>query len=262
MKDMRLEFCQDDGMSEQPDRIEMGGKEIPEVLRTLGGVLPQFEGADLEAQLQTYDIFLELLDPCVRPKLASLLKEAAAKTPNAIARQRIEAAAESMANGGRAAELYDHAKAMEDYQKTFRESFPKGPQPEPVVPDEPHVETQETPVVPMAHEKQPHPLLLAKLDEIEAEMKRIGYWSENPPADFVARVERGELKSYLDAPTFELWLQVLLLPRARKAALKDELPTSSMVGEMARRQYDYMSVDDKAETLLRLLQEFDALVVN
>lgn len=256
---MRLEFCQDDGMSEQPDRMEMGGKEISEVLRTLVGVLPQFEGVDLEAQLQGYDVFLEMLDPSVRPEVASLLKGAAAKAPTATARERIEAAAESILKGGRAAEPYDHAKAMEEYQKEFRKSFPNAPQP--ALPADPRGEMYETSEVLMVNGQRVHPLILAKLDEIEVEMKRIGYWSENPPADFVAKVERGELKSYLDAPTFELWLQVLLLPRARKAVLEDELPTSSMVGEMARRQYDYMSVDDNAATLLRLLQEFDALVI-
>ena len=36
---------------------------IPAVLFDLADVLPQFQGADLESQLQTYDIFLEMLSP-------------------------------------------------------------------------------------------------------------------------------------------------------------------------------------------------------
>ena len=59
--------------------------------------------------------------------------------------------------------------------------------------------------------------LLAQLDKIEQEMKRIGYWSEHPP-DLLAEFEAGRMRSYLDAPTFELWLQCVFLPNARAAA--------------------------------------------
>jgi uncharacterized protein YqcC (DUF446 family) len=47
--------------------------------------------------------------------------------------------------------------------------------------------------------------LLDKLNQVEAEMKRIGYWQENPP-DLRAKYASGEMRSYLDAPSFELWL--------------------------------------------------------
>ncbi len=50
------------------DTITAGSDEIPDVVRTLAGVLHQFEGAELESQLQTYDIFLGVLAPSVGPR--------------------------------------------------------------------------------------------------------------------------------------------------------------------------------------------------
>jgi uncharacterized protein YqcC (DUF446 family) len=41
-----------------------------------------------------------------------------------------------------------------------------------------------------------------KLDEIEAEMKKIGFWQENPP-DLQAAFASGKMRSYLDAPSFD-----------------------------------------------------------
>jgi uncharacterized protein YqcC (DUF446 family) len=101
--------------------------------------------------------------------------------------------------------------------------------------------------------------ILAQLDAIEAEMKRIGYWSDDPP-DLLAEVESGKIKSYLDAPSFELWLQCTFLPRARAAANENALPTQSQVGQMAMRQYDYHSHVPNAQKLLELLCKFDELV--
>ena len=101
--------------------------------------------------------------------------------------------------------------------------------------------------------------LLKKLDQIEAEMKRIGYW-QAIPAEFQRQVDQGEIHYYLDAPSFELWLQAVFLPNARRAAQTDNLPTDSEVGLMALRQYDYQSSVPEAQTLLHLLQEFDVLI--
>jgi uncharacterized protein YqcC (DUF446 family) len=101
--------------------------------------------------------------------------------------------------------------------------------------------------------------VLAKLDEIEAEMKRIGFWSDNPP-DLLAEVEAGRLRTYLDAPTFELWLQCVFLPNARKRAEADDLPDDSQVSLMAMRQYDYHSLVPEAQPLLESLREFDRII--
>jgi hypothetical protein len=57
------------------------------VIHTLIGVLPQFEGEDLKDQLRSYDTFLHVLSPVVRPELSALLRRAAAA---AASRARIE----------------------------------------------------------------------------------------------------------------------------------------------------------------------------
>lgn len=101
--------------------------------------------------------------------------------------------------------------------------------------------------------------LTQKLDQIEAEMKRIGFWSDDPP-DLQGMLARGEMRSYLDAPSFELWLQTVFLPNARHAVQTDTLPSDSQVGLMALREYDMHSVIPEATELTRLLSEFDNLV--
>lgn len=101
--------------------------------------------------------------------------------------------------------------------------------------------------------------LLEKLDEIEAEMKRIGYWHVSPP-DLQAQCDQGKLRSHLDASTFELWLQALFLPNARRSIKTNALSSDSQVGLMAMRQYDYHSSVPEAHGLMKLLYEFDDLV--
>jgi uncharacterized protein YqcC (DUF446 family) len=101
--------------------------------------------------------------------------------------------------------------------------------------------------------------LSQKLDQIETEMKRVGHWQENPP-DLQAKFASGEMRSYLDAPSFELWLQTIFLPNARHAIETDTLPLDSQVGLMAMRQYDYHSLVPKAEALVKLLHELDDLI--
>lgn len=101
--------------------------------------------------------------------------------------------------------------------------------------------------------------LFSKLDEIESEMKAIGFWADNPP-DLQAGIAQGQIKNYLDAPSFELWLQAVFLPNARKAVRENSLPRISQVGLMAMRQYDYHSSVPIAHRLVNLLYQFDNLV--
>lgn len=101
--------------------------------------------------------------------------------------------------------------------------------------------------------------LLQTLDEIEAEMQRLGYWHPSPP-DLQAEIDGGTLRSYLDAPSFELWLQAVFLPHAREAVTTHNLPADSQVGRMALRQYDYHASVPEARDLVRRLHEFDDLV--
>ena len=94
--------------------------------------------------------------------------------------------------------------------------------------------------------------VLSKLDEIESEMKRISFWSENPPSFGVS--------NYLDAPTFELWLQCIFIPNARCAAGNSKYPERSQVGLMAMKQYNYHTFVERAQPLLRLLNQFDKII--
>jgi uncharacterized protein YqcC (DUF446 family) len=95
--------------------------------------------------------------------------------------------------------------------------------------------------------------VLGILDEIEAEMKRIGFWNTNPPNFSVS--------NYLEAPSFELWIQCIFLPNARKAAKTGDYPKTSQVGLMAMRQYDYHEVVEEALNLVSLLNRFDELAI-
>ena len=108
----------------KPDTVAIGDTTLPEVIYTLIEILPQFEGDDLENQLRTYDTFLSILAPSVRPALSALLQKAASKTLNPVSKQRIENASRSVAQGGRAAEAYDHDEAMKKYQEEHKRNFP------------------------------------------------------------------------------------------------------------------------------------------
>jgi uncharacterized protein YqcC (DUF446 family) len=92
------------------------------------------------------------------------------------------------------------------------------------------------------------------LDDIEAEMKRIGYWDYNPP--------KIKVTNFMDAPSFELWLQCIFIPNARKAVKEGKYPNNSQVGVIAMRQYDYHSYMEEAQDLCKLLSKFDDAVVN
>jgi uncharacterized protein YqcC (DUF446 family) len=98
---------------------------IPPVVYTLAELLHEFEGDDLESQLQTFDIFLGSLVPFVRPQFGELLKKAATRATNEATKSRIEQAAASILGGGRAAEPYDHEAAMKKYREDFRKQFHK-----------------------------------------------------------------------------------------------------------------------------------------
>jgi uncharacterized protein YqcC (DUF446 family) len=78
----------------------------------------------------------------------------------------------------------------------------------------------------------------------------------------MAEYVSGKRQSYLDAPSFELWLQCIFLPRAREAVKTNTFPKNSQVGLMVRRQYDYHSYVEEALPLVALLHEFDRMVIN
>ncbi len=102
--------------------------------------------------------------------------------------------------------------------------------------------------------------LLDKLDEIESEMKSIGYWAVDPP-DLPSGIESGDVANFLAAPSFEIWLQQVFLKNARDSISDNIIPASSEVGHMAQRQYNYHSTVMQALGLLKLLHEFDDMIL-
>jgi len=97
---------------------------IPEVVFTLAGLLHQFQGDDLESQLQTFDGFLFMLAPSQRPIISDLVAQAAKKAADSIVVGRLEKAAQDIASGLRAAAPYDHAAAMRKYTEEHKKNFP------------------------------------------------------------------------------------------------------------------------------------------
>ena len=94
-----------------------------------------------------------------------------------------------------------------------------------------------------------------QLELIEGEMRRIGFWS-NQDLDY----DLPESSSYMDCPSFEVWLQFVFVPNAKKAVAMRLFPSESQVGVAAMRQYDYQSIVEEALPLVQMLHEFDRLV--
>lgn len=94
----------------------------------------------------------------------------------------------------------------------------------------------------------------AIIGEIEAEMKRIGYWSTEPLSDEAYRFKQAFA---MDTMTFTQWLQFILIPRVHETLNgKGDFPPHSMVGTQAVREFDG---DERASRLVQLLNEFDGL---
>jgi uncharacterized protein YqcC (DUF446 family) len=83
-------------------------------------------------------------------------------------------------------------------------------------------------------------IIIAKLEQIEAEMKRIGLWQAEP-----LEPEKYDFRSAfaMDRMAFSQWLQFVFLPRVQEAAVQERFPSESNV----------------AAQLITLLNEFDAL---
>ena len=94
----------------------------------------------------------------------------------------------------------------------------------------------------------------SKLNEIEAELKRVGFWREEP---LPGEAYNFSLAFAMDTMPFAWWLEFVFIPRVREIiAEKGQFPSRSMVGAQAIREYD---TDQDAGELVRLLNEFDDL---
>ena len=102
-----------------------------------------------------------------------------------------------------------------------------------------------------------------KIDAIEAEMKRIGYWQSEPLDPDQYDFERAFA---MDTMAFSQWnnprllvgwLQFIFIPRVREVVVNQgKFPEQSMVAAQAVREFDGAP---EASDLVRLLSEFDAL---
>jgi len=91
--------------------------------------------------------------------------------------------------------------------------------------------------------------------EIEAEMKRIGYWSIDP---LPAEVYDFRQAFAMDTMTFAQWLQFVFIPRVHQIIeTQAAFPAQSMVGTQAIREFDG---DANVEHLVSLLNDFDRLI--
>jgi uncharacterized protein YqcC (DUF446 family) len=93
-----------------------------------------------------------------------------------------------------------------------------------------------------------------KIAEIEAEMKRIGYWSPDPLPEEAYDFREAFA---MDTMAFSQWLQFILIPNVRQIIEeKGTFPAESMVGVQAVREFDG---DEDASHLVALLSDFDAI---
>jgi uncharacterized protein YqcC (DUF446 family) len=94
--------------------------------------------------------------------------------------------------------------------------------------------------------------LTAKLDEIEGELRRLGFLvgEVGPPRPVTSAFG-------LEDMPFEHWLSHVFLPRAREAIAEKALPASSSVAAMAVRNLDG---HPDADTLIALLYQFDHMI--
>ncbi len=95
--------------------------------------------------------------------------------------------------------------------------------------------------------------VLAQLEQVEAEIKRIGLWQPDP-----LNPDQYNFHSAfaMDTMTFSQWLQFIFIPKVREAAAAQHFPTQSQVAAQAIREFDGIP---EASHLITLLSEFDAL---
>lgn len=106
------------------ETVTIDSTEIPTALLTVIELLPKFSGEDLESQLQTIDIFLNVLHSSVRTTISSLMQNSAnEKIIDSKVKERILNASKDVANGNRAAAPYNHEEAMKMYLSEHKKNF-------------------------------------------------------------------------------------------------------------------------------------------
>ena len=91
-----------------------------------------------------------------------------------------------------------------------------------------------------------------KIDAIEAEIKRIGWWREEPLPEEAYNFTRAFA---MDTMPYSYWLQFIFIPRVRDIiASRGSFPSTSQVGAQAVREFDGVY---EADELNGLLIDFD-----
>ena len=96
--------------------------------------------------------------------------------------------------------------------------------------------------------------LIAVIDGIEAELRRMDLWEPEPPsAELLASAQ----PFCCDTLTLSQWLQWLFIPRMRRIFAGDgNLPTQSAIHPLAEDCFEHLEAYD----LLVLLERFDGLI--
>ena len=94
-----------------------------------------------------------------------------------------------------------------------------------------------------------------RIEAIEAEMRRIGFWRDVPPPSEAFTFTQ---PFAMDTMTFTSWLQFIFIPRVQEIiAKKGTFPRSSQVSAQAVREFDGI---DEASELVTMLSEFDTFI--
>jgi uncharacterized protein YqcC (DUF446 family) len=97
--------------------------------------------------------------------------------------------------------------------------------------------------------------LIAVIDGLEAELRRMDLWELSPPSQqMLASTE----PFCFDTLALSQWLQWLLIPRMRRIlAGEGSLPTESAIHPLAEDCFEHL---DDPSTLLMLIERFDRLI--
>jgi uncharacterized protein YqcC (DUF446 family) len=97
--------------------------------------------------------------------------------------------------------------------------------------------------------------LIAVVDGLEAELRRMQLWEPEPPDD---RVLESTKPFCFDTLALSQWLQWLLIPRMRRIlAGEGNLPTRSAIYPLAEDCFEHL---DDPSMLLTLIARFDQLI--
>lgn len=101
--------------------------------------------------------------------------------------------------------------------------------------------------------KEKPEIVKEKISQIEAEMRRIGLWQEEPLPEEAYDYTLAFAK---DTMAFHQWLQFIFIPQVRELAENyEQFPKKSQVGISAKHVFEGWQ---QADRLVAMLKEFDS----